>query len=80
MGTGDGTLGLNDSRLTSSMRDAQHTIFEYVTRSVRSTTRMLPFQEVDDKVESVSVHPLGFLDAADLASQIRLLAAEEISP
>ena len=82
--TGDGTLGLNDARLTHSLRHAQNTVREYGDRFVKSTAIFVLPQPVEEKVESMSVVPLGFLDESEvavkangLALQVRLLVSEE---
>ena len=84
-GTGDGSVGPNDARLTHSVRHAQDTVREFGHKSVKSIARFFLSQCVEEKVESISVVPLGFLDDNDvpvkangLAVQIRLLACEEI--
>ena len=83
-GTGDGTIGSNDARLTHSLRHAQNTVREYGDRSVKSSAVFVLPQIVEEKVESMSVVPLGFLDENDvtvkangLALQIRLIVIEE---
>ena len=79
---------MNDARLTHSLRHAQNTqnaVREYGDRFVKSTAIFILPQPVEEKVGSMSVVPLGFLDesqvavkANGLALQARLLAREEL--
>ena len=84
-GTGDGSMGRNDSRLTHSMKQAQDIVREYGDRVVKSTARfILPFV-VEEAVESIATVPLGFLDSTNAtvkangcALKVRMLAVEDI--
>ena len=83
--TGDSTLGLNDTRLTHSLRHAQNIVREYGDLFVKSTAIFILPQPVEEKVQSMSVLPLGFLDESEVAVkangfvlQVRLPASEEL--
>ena len=74
--TGDSTLGFNDARLTHSLRHAQNTVREYGDRFVKSTAIFILPQPVEEKVESMSVVPLGFLDESEVAVKANGLALQ----
>ena len=84
-GTGDGSMGPNDSSLTHSMKNAQDIVKEYGERAVKSTARLILPVSVEESVESIETIPLGFLDPNDApvkangcALKVRMLAQEEI--
>lgn len=81
-----GSLGPNDSRLTHSMKHAQETIREFGSQMVKSSARIILPRHVEEKLESMAVTPLGFVDAKyvtvkanGLAIQVRIFAVEDIS-
>ncbi len=84
-GTGDGTLGVTDSRIASATRHAQDIIREYGKREVRSSVRIVLPRKVEEKVENMKVNQLGFIDpknvlvkSNELPLLLRLLVHEEM--